>query len=234
MKRPISEVTAHLDFGAQPPPAKKQPAGEDNWPEPAPSTVDDGAWLSDWCEEHGSCLDVWGSPEVQAKLKTLVDQGASVRVFSFVTDDGPLAAQAKMVQQRFRKRGYQTLAFEDNIDQGELIMFKPTKDGYSAAARKAMGWRESRASKLIKRLLDSDGAPSSSEDGCAWELDAGGENFKRYKCMCLGTKVTKHERGGQTVGFRVNGGPLLKSWEEVTRQLGDTNWRWKRMNPARG
>jgi len=132
----------------------------------APPPDEDDEWLAAWCEENGSAVDVWGSPEVRAKLKELIAAGANVKTFMFNRDNGHMRSQALAKKRELERAGYRELAYEDNIDQAELILYRPKSP---RTARRAVSG-ESRTRELINSLLsESDEAgdlpPETTQEG---------------------------------------------------------------------
>jgi len=89
------------------------------------------AWAdfaNDWGEKEGSAIGVWGwqnHAEVIIKVRAAVDSGMEVESYSDEKepfereDDGVLRQKARLLS-----KGYEILAYEDNLDSYELIVAK--------------------------------------------------------------------------------------------------------------
>jgi hypothetical protein len=88
-------------------------------------------WINQWSIDNGSAVEVWGGEELRQRIKDIVDSGGKVVPIMlepehshFHGNEGELRAAADRELAKWRKRGYEELAFEDNLDQGELLVFK--------------------------------------------------------------------------------------------------------------
>lgn len=156
--------------------------------------VDMDDWIVDWAEENGSAVEIWGSRELRQKIKDIVDTGGIVMPIGLDTDTaaeqglmGPggkhgqdggegLRRLADQIAQKWAKKGYQELAFEDNFDQGELLLFKPGD------------WRNLKDPKLIARLF-----PKRPSQDDLIDLGLLGKKLRSNLLLNMVRKLTRQE-----------------------------------------
>lgn len=82
-------------------------------------------WISEWAEKNGSAVEIWGEPELHQAIYNTVNAGGEVRSFIVgAKQNSTLRDQANAIAEKYAQKGYKELAFEDNYDQGELLLSK--------------------------------------------------------------------------------------------------------------
>lgn len=84
----------------------------------------DDDFLSNFAQEHGSAVDIWGDETLAKEIKALTDQGAQFKSVMWGSDEHEGPAEYHQEVRRLLAKGWKLLRDEDNIDSFEAILYK--------------------------------------------------------------------------------------------------------------